>query len=124
MSSLTDYAENLLARAIVGRAPALPMAVYLALGTGGSEVTGVTGEPSGNGYARQRVTFTGTGIQQNAEIVRFTFTGAAGTLTHTGLFDAVAGGNALTWVALPSPTAVTGPGTVSINPGALSVTGD
>lgn len=124
MSSLTDFAENLLARALVGRATAMPSAVFLALGTGGSEATGVTGEPAGNGYARQRVTFTGTGPQQNADTVRFTFTGAAGTFTHCGLFDAVAGGNPLTWAALPQAAPVTGPGTLSINPGALTVTAD
>lgn len=124
MASLTDYAENLLARALVGRAPALPTAVFLALGTGGSEATGVTGEPVGNGYARQRVTFTGTGAQQNADTVRFTFTAAAGSLTHAGLFDAASGGNALTWATLPQAAAVSGPGTLSINPGALTVTGD
>ncbi len=124
MSSLTDHAENILARAITGRAPALPTAVFLALGTGGSEATGITGEPAGNGYARQRVTFTGTGPQQNTDTVRFTFTAAAGTFTHAGLFDAVAGGNPLTWAALPAAAPVTGPGTLSINPGALTVTAD
>ena len=124
MSTLTDFAENLVARVVTGRQPALPTAVFLALGTGGSEATGTTGEPAGNGYARQRVTFTGTGPQQNADTVRFTFTGAAGTFTHCGLFDAVAGGNALTWGALPLAAPVTGPGTLSINPGSLTVTAD
>ncbi len=124
MSSLTDHAKNLLARAIAGRSPALPAGAFLALGTGGSDATGLTGEPVGSGYARQRVTFTGTGAQTNAEAVRFTFTAAAGTFTHVGLFDAAAGGNALTWSPLASPAAVAGPGTVTINPGAFSITGD
>ena len=124
MSSLTDYAKNVLTRALCGRSPVLPTAVFLGLGTGGSDPTGISGEAVGNGYARQRVVFTGTGVQQNAEAVRFTFTAAAGTFTHVGLFDAAAGGNALTWSPLASPAAVAGPGTVTINPGAFSITGD
>ena len=124
MSSLTDYAKNILTRALCGRSPVLPTAVFLGLGTGGSDTTGISGEAVGNGYARQRVTFTGTGVQQNAEAVRFTFTAAAGSFSHVGLFDAASGGNALTWSPLTSPVAIAGPGTVTINPGAFTMTGD
>ena len=92
MPDLTDYAKNLLGRALCARAPALPTQVFLALGTGGSDSTGLTGEPAGNGYARQRVTFSGTGPQQNTDAVRFTFTAGVGTVTHAGLFDAATGG--------------------------------
>lgn len=124
MTSLTDYSRNVLGRALCGRSPALPTAVFLGLGTGGSKPTGLTGEPVGNGYARQRVTFTGTGQQLNAEAVRFTFTAAAGSFTHVGMFDAAAGGNPLTLSALTQAAAVAGPGTVTINPSALTLTGD
>jgi len=124
MSSLTDYAKNVLTRALCGRSPVLPGAVYLGLGTGGSDPSGISGEPVGNGYARQRVTFTGTGVQQNAEAVRFTFTASAGTYSHIGLFDAAASGNALTWSALSAPVSISGPGTVTINPGGMTMTGD
>lgn len=119
MPDLTDYAKNLLGRALCARAPALPSQVFLGLGTGGSDATGLTGEPAGNGYARQRVTFTGTGAQQNTDAIRFTFTAAVGTLTHVGLFDAASGGNPLTWSALDQPAAVTGAGTVTLNAAAL-----
>lgn len=119
MPDLTDYAKNLLGRALCARAPALPSQVYLGLGTGGSDATGLIGEPAGNGYARQRVTFTGTGVQQNTDAIRFIFTAAAGTMTHVGLFDAASGGNALTWSALSQPAVVTGPGSVTLNPAAL-----
>ncbi|NOG72505.1 hypothetical protein [Roseicella sp. DB1501] len=119
MPDLTDYAKNLLGRALCARAPALPSQVYLGLGNGGSDATGLTGEPAGNGYARQRVTFTGTGAQQNTDAIRFTFTAAAGTMTHVGLFDAASGGNALTWSALSQPAAVTGPGSVTLNAASL-----
>jgi hypothetical protein len=124
MSSLSDYAKNILTRALCGRSPALPSAVFLALGTGGSDPTGLTGEAVGNGYGRQRVTFTGTGQQLNAEAVRFTFTAAAGSFSHVGLFDAASGGNPLTWSALAQIASVAGPGTVTVNPGAMTLAGD
>lgn len=121
MPDLTDYAKNLLGRALCARMPALPSQVYLALGTGGSDATGLTGEPVGNGYARQRVTFGGTGPQQNTDAVRFAFTAAGGTLTHVGLFDAATGGNPLTWSALAQAAVVSAAGTVTINPSGLVV---
>lgn len=124
MSHLTDYAENLLGRALCARLPVLPTQVYMALGTGGSDVTGLTGEPAGNGYARQRVTFSGTGIQQNTDAVVFTLTGAVGSLTHVGLFDAASGGNPLTWGPLTQVISVPSAGTVTINPGGYTVTPD
>ena len=94
MSDLTDYARDLLSRALCGRLPSLPGAVYVALGTGAT-AQGLSGEPVGTGYSRQRATFTGTGQQRSAEALRFTFNTAAGSLTHVGLFDAAFGGNAL-----------------------------
>ena len=124
MSALTDHAKNLLARTLCGRTPTQPNAVYCGLGTGGSDPTGLTGEPAGHGYARQRVTFTGTGVQTNGEAIRFSFTGAIGTLSHLGLFDAAAGGNALTWGPLSAATSVTGSGTVTVNPGTFTLTGE
>ncbi len=122
MSDLTDHAKNLLGRALCARLPTLPTAVWVALGTGGSAAAGLTGEPAGTGYARQRATFTGTGPQRNVEAIRFTFTAAAGTLTHVGLFDAASGGNPLTFSALTTPLTVAGPGTATLTGNALTVT--
>ena len=122
MTDLTDHAKNLLARAICGRVPVLPTAIWAALGTGGSDATGITGEPAGTGYARQRVTFTGTGAQRNVSALSFSFTGAAGTLSHLGLFDAASGGNPLTWASLSAPVTVAGPGTVTVAADSLTVT--
>jgi hypothetical protein len=124
MTDLTDHAKNLLARALCGRLPTLPGAVWAALGTGGADATGITGEPAGTGYARQRVTFTGTGPQRNIEAIRFTFTAAAGPITHLGLFDAATGGNPLTWGGLSQAVTVAGPGTVTVATDALTVTPD
>ena len=121
MTDLTDHARNLLARALCGRAPSLPTTVYAALGTGGTVAAGVTGEPAGGGYARQRVTFTGSGAQRNAEALRFVFAGSAGTLSHVGLYDAVTGGNPLMVSPLAAPATVAGPGTVTVPADALLV---
>ena len=121
MSALTDYARNLLARAVCARGPSLPTTVYAALGTGGTAAAGLSGEPAGNGYARQRVTFTGTGTQQNAEAIRFVFSASAGTLTHVGLYDAASGGNALLVAPLASPVVMAGTGTVTVAANSLAV---
>jgi hypothetical protein len=124
MHDLTNYAANMLARALCGRTPSVPTAVFAALGTGGTAAEGVTGEPVGNGYARQRVTFTGTGPQRNADALTFTFTAVlgVGTLTHIGLFDAATGGNPLTWGVLSFPLTVSCAGTVTIAAGDLKIT--
>ena len=123
MTDLTDHAKTLLGRALCARAPALPTQVFLGLGTGGADSTGLVGEPAGVGYARQRVTFTGSATQQNADVVRFTFSAAVpGTLSHAGLFDAASGGNPLTWGPLSQAVSVTAAGTVTVNAGGLVVT--
>lgn len=125
MTALTDYAKNLLARALVARQPALPTGVWVGLGTGGTDAAGLTGEPAAaTGYARQPVSFTGSGVQRNAAPLRFGFTAAAGTLTHVGLFDAVAGGNALAWGAMGSPATLGAPGSVTVPAESLTVTAD
>jgi hypothetical protein len=46
------------------------------------------------------VAFSGAAGRQNTDAIRFTFTGAGGTLTYVGLFDAAYGGNSLAWAAL------------------------
>ena len=124
MTTLSDYAKDLLARALCVRQPALPTSVYVALGTGGSDATGVTGEPASSGYARQPISFTGSGAQQSAAQIEFAFSGAVGTLSHIGPFDAVAGGNPLSWAALPTPATLNGAGIVTIPAGSISVLGD
>jgi hypothetical protein len=125
MTSLTDYAKNLLARALVGRQPSLPVAAWVALGTGGTDAAGLAGEPAAaTGYARQPVAFTGSGAQRNTTPLRFAFTGSVGTLTHVGLYDAVAGGNALAWGTLGTPATLNAAGTVTIPAESLTILAD
>jgi hypothetical protein len=124
MTSLTDYAKNMLGRSVVGRRPTLPSAVFVAIGTGGSDASGVSGEPTGTGYARQAVTFFGTGLQYNVSQLRFSFTSAPGTLTHIGVFDAQTGGNPLLWAPLATPVTLNVPGVVNIPVNSMTVLGD
>ena len=124
MTSLTDYAKNLLSRSAVGRRPTLPAAVFVGLGTGGSDATGLIGEPTGTGYARQAVVFFGTGTQANPAEIRFNFTSAPGTLTHIGIFDAQATGNPLLWAPLATPATLNVPGIVVIPSNSLTVAAD
>ncbi|MBR0683451.1 hypothetical protein GXW74_23395 [Roseomonas eburnea] len=125
MTALTDYSKNLLARALVGRQPSLPVAVWVALGTGGTDASGLTGEPAAaTGYMRQPVAFTGSGSQRNAAATRFAFTSGVGTLTHVGLFDAVSGGNALAWGALGTPATLNAAGTITVPAESLTVLAD
>ena len=59
-NNLTDYGENqLLVWQLTTTAITRPTAWYLGVGTGNTDIT-LTGEPSGNGYARQAVSFTVT----------------------------------------------------------------
>ena len=125
MTALTDYAKNLVARALVGRQPSLPIAVWAAIGTGGTDASGLTGEPAAaTGYARQPVAFTGSGTQRNTAALRFAFTSPVGTLTHVGLFDAVAGGNAIAWGTLGTPATLSVAGPVTVPAESLTVAAD
>ena len=109
---------------LLGRRPALHPAIFIALGTDGSDATGISGEPNGTGYARQTVTFLGTGLQYNGAQVRFSFTSAPGTLTHIGVFDARTAGNPLLWAPLPTPVTLDVPGIINFALGTISVFGD
>lgn len=120
MTDLTDYARNMLGRALCGRLPVLPSAVYLGLGTG-ADAQGLHGEPASKGYTRQKVTFNGTGQQRSSEPLNFVFQSAIGRLSHLGLFDAAYGGNPLFAAPLSQPVDLTGPGTVTIAATSLTV---
>lgn len=125
MTALTDYAKNLLARALTGRQPTLPVAVWVALGTGGTDAAGLTGEPPGaSGYSRQPASFTGSGTQRNVAPVRFALTAGVGKLTHIGIFDAPQGGNALAWSTLGTPATLSAAGTITIPAESLGVIAD
>lgn len=98
MSALSNHLETLLlAWHLTAGTAARPTAWYLAVGTGSSD-TGLTGEPSGNGYARQSITFTvtdDTASNSNAITIGPCSGTNWGTMSHFAIFDAETGGNLL-----------------------------
>lgn len=106
MGSLSDYAENELMDHIFNAAYTAVSTVYVALSTADPLDTGAgLAEPSGNGYAREAITFGAAAtrrVTQSAEVVFNEATGAWGTITHWALMDALTGGNMLAHGALDS----------------------
>lgn len=98
MSGLSNYLETLLLTwHLTGNAATRPTAWFLGVGTGSSD-TGLTGEPSGNGYARVAISSTVSGdtATNSGALTLGPCTGASwGTMSHFGIFDASTGGNLL-----------------------------
>lgn len=112
MAGLVDSKENEVLDELLGNATLMPDPVYIGLMTTApsDDGTGVV-EPIGNGYARVSVDNNLTewpaavsGSKSNANNVTFpSATGAWGTITHFGIFDAISGGNLLAYGALNTP---------------------
>ncbi|MFM7066565.1 MAG: hypothetical protein ACKO0U_07050 [Gammaproteobacteria bacterium] len=124
-NNLTDYGENqLLVWQLTTTAITRPTAWYLGVGTGNTDIT-LTGEPSGNGYARQAVSFTVTAdTATNSGAITFgpNTTSAWGTMASVAIFDASSGGNCLWAGPLTDAKAIAVGDSLTIAIGALSVT--
>ena len=125
---LSDYLElKLLDHVLKVSAYTVPTNLYLALGTGASE-TGLTGEPSGNGYARKaHNTWTAASnraASNNGVIVFNQATGSWGTLSHFGIYDSLTGGNLLLYGTLQTAKAVVQNNTPSFASGTIIPTFD
>lgn len=89
-----------------------PAGLWMALYSAAPNEAGGGTELTGNGYARQPVTFgaavSGTGTSSNSNLVTYpTATGGNWlAATHWGLFDAASGGNLLRYGALSVPKTV------------------
>ncbi len=84
-----------------------PAAQYLALFSDVVTDAGVGTELSGNGYARQSITFGASsgGLSQNTNTVVFTASGGDWTSAISGaIYDAVTGGNFLETATITSAT--------------------
>ena len=82
-------------------------------------------EISGNGYARQSISFNAGsgGTATNSGAVEFTASGGAwSTVTHFGIFDAVSSGNLLYHGALSASKTLADTDTLKIASAGLSVT--
>ena len=104
MSAMSDYLENEILDHILGTgAYTMPATVYVGLSTGSFNDDNSGTELTGNGYARQSISFgaAASGTASNDAAVEFpAATGSWGTVSHFGLFDASSSGNLLIHGAL------------------------
>jgi hypothetical protein len=124
MSNFSDYAEQLVATWVfTGNAVTRPTSWWMGLGTGHTDA-GLTGEPSGGGYARQQVAFTVTnGVASLVDAETFgPSTASWGTIASAGLFDASTGGNCLVTGALAASRLVESGDSLTVAPGAVTFT--
>lgn len=105
MSAMSDYLEDAFLDHFLGTSSTTsPTNVYVALHTADPTDAGTGTEVSGNGYARQTITFgaSSSGTASNSSAVEFPAAsgGDFGTITHIGLWDALTSGNLLFHSAL------------------------
>ena len=129
MAGFSDYLEDkVLDHVFGGSAYTAPSTLYVALFTAAPSDTGGGTECSGGSYARKSMpamTVSGTSptTATNGAAVEFaTATGAWGTVTHVGIYDASSSGNLLCWAALTTPKAVTSGDVFRFNAGELDIT--
>ena len=132
--SFTDFLElEVLDQLFGGLDYAEPATLYIALSTTTpTDAGGNFTEPVGNGYARKgeannKTTWTtaAAGALSNAiEIIFAQATGAWGTITHFGIFDALTGGNLLATGALTVAKPIDADDTAKFAVGDLDVTLD
>lgn len=110
MAEMTDYLENQLYDGVLRATTyTAPTTVYVALHTADPTESGQVAEVSGNGYARQSVTFGAPtdGSGSNTTIATFTAVGGSwGTVTHFSIHDSLTTGNALLYSILDNSRVV------------------
>lgn len=116
MSALSNYLENALVNAVLRNTTyTSPATVYVALFTTNPNEDSSGTEVSGSNYSRMAVTFAApsNGSTSNSALITFpTPSGAWGTITHFGIFDAASSGNLLWYGALDASIAITGSTTI------------
>ncbi len=126
MAEMSNYLENALVNATLRNTSyTSPTTVYVALYTTDPTDADTGTEVSGNGYARQSVTFSApsNGATSNSAAVEFPqATGSWGTVAYIGLRDASSGGNLLYHTALDASKTIATGDVFRIAAGSLSVT--
>jgi len=128
MAALSDHAEALLLDWLMTNGSATrPTAWYVALYTVAPSDSGGGTEVSGNGYAREAVTFAAAtspgGTTSNTNAVTFTASGGNwGSITHIGIHDAVSGGNLLWHGAMTASKTVNDGDTLEFSIGNIDLT--
>ena len=126
MAEMSNYLENALINATLRNTSyTSPATVYVALYTTDPTDADTGTEVSGNGYARQSVTFgaPSNGASTNSAAVEFPqATGSWGTVAYIGLRDASSGGNLLYHTVLDASKTISTGDVFRISAGNLSVT--
>lgn len=127
MSDFSNYLEDaVLNHVFGGDAYTSPSSVYLALYTTAPTDAGGGTQVSGNGYARQEITFDAadSGEVTSTSHVSFTASGGSfGTIVAVGVFDASTGGNLLAWKAI-TPVTINDTDTLTFPAGDITVSLD
>lgn len=129
MTAFSNYAENLVLDWIFTTGSATrPTTWYVGLHTADPTEAGSTGELSGNGYARQSVTFAAasSGATSNSGTLTFGPNTSSnwGTVSHISVWDASTAGNCLAYGALSSSVAISVGDSLVISAGNLDITLD
>ena len=128
MAALSDHAEALLLDWLMTNGSATrPTAWYVGLYTAAPSDSGGGTEVSGNGYAREAVTFAAAtspgGTTSNTGAVTFTASGGDwGSITHIGIHDALSGGNLLWHGAMTASKTVNDGDTLEFSIGNIDLT--
>ena len=126
MSALSDYAENKILDHTLGTAAwTMPATVYLGLSVAsiGDDASGT--ELSGNGYARQSISFASasSGSASTDATVTFpTATGSWGSIGYWSVWDASSSGNLLMHGAFTTAKTVGDGDILRVNSGDLTIT--
>ena len=126
MAEMSNYLENALINATLRNTGyTSPTTVYLALYTTDPTDADAGDEVSGNGYARQSITFgaPSNGVSTNSAAIEFPqATGSWGTVAYIGIRDALTTGNLLYHTALDASKAIATGDVFKVAIGSLSVT--
>lgn len=126
MASMTDYLENKLLDHCLGTAAfTAPTVSYLALFTAAPSDAGGGTELSGDGYARQDVTWGAAsgGSATNTSTHTFTASGGDwGEITHWAIFDASSSGNMLYHGSWTTPRTIADAGSFVVDASQLTMT--
>ena len=126
MSALSDYAENKILDHTLGTAAwTMPATVYLGLSVAsiGDDASGT--ELSGNGYARQSISFASasSGSASTDATVTFpTATGSWGSIGYWSVWDASSSGNLLMHGGFTTAKTVGDGDILRVNSGDLTIT--
>ena len=126
MAEMSNYLENALINATLRNTSyTSPTTVYLGLYTSDPTDADSGTEVTGNGYARQAITFgaPSNGVTTNTAAIEFPqATGSWGTVTHIGIEDALTGGNLLYHSPLDASKTIATGDVFRVAIGSLSVT--